>query len=81
MLNGYGGLYGWCDIPATFHNGACGFAFLDGHSQIKRWTGILRSPTWIQVTFRDRHAGTLQCKAPADKIDIDWVKDRMGDLK
>ena len=30
-LNGYGGLYGWCDVPATFHNGACGFAFLDGH--------------------------------------------------
>jgi hypothetical protein len=23
VLNGYGGLYGWCDIPATDHHGAC----------------------------------------------------------
>jgi len=79
-LSGYGGLYGWCDLPATYHNGACGFAFLDGHSQIKRWTGKLRSSTWQQVTYRDRHAGVFICDSPADKNDIDWVKDRQGDL-
>jgi len=27
----------WVDWPAAFHNGACGFAFLDGHSEIHRW--------------------------------------------
>jgi prepilin-type processing-associated H-X9-DG protein len=27
------------DAPATSHNGACGFAFADGHSEIKKWTG------------------------------------------
>ena len=80
-LNGYGGLYGWCDVPATFHNGACGFAFLDGHSQVKRWIGKLRSGEWQNVTYRDRHAGVLVCVADADKNDIDWVKDRQGDLK
>jgi prepilin-type N-terminal cleavage/methylation domain-containing protein/prepilin-type processing-associated H-X9-DG protein len=80
-LSGYGGLYGWCDIPATYHNGACGFAFLDGHSQIKRWLGKLRSPEWTKVTYRDRHAGVFQCNADPDKNDIDWVKDRQGDLK
>jgi prepilin-type N-terminal cleavage/methylation domain-containing protein/prepilin-type processing-associated H-X9-DG protein len=79
-LNGYGGLYGWCDIPATYHNGACGFAFLDGHSQIKRWVGKLRSSEWQTVTFRDRHAGVFKCDSPPDKNDIDWVKDRQGDL-
>ncbi len=26
------------DCPASYHNGACGFAFADGHSEIKRWT-------------------------------------------
>jgi len=26
------------DAPASYHNGACGFAFADGHSEIKRWT-------------------------------------------
>jgi prepilin-type processing-associated H-X9-DG protein len=25
------------DCPASYHNGACGFAFADGHSEIKRW--------------------------------------------
>ena len=27
----------WGDIPASYHNGACGFAFTDGHSELKRW--------------------------------------------
>jgi prepilin-type N-terminal cleavage/methylation domain-containing protein/prepilin-type processing-associated H-X9-DG protein len=27
----------WQDIPASYHNGACGFSFADGHSEIKRW--------------------------------------------
>jgi prepilin-type N-terminal cleavage/methylation domain-containing protein/prepilin-type processing-associated H-X9-DG protein len=80
-LSGYGGLYGWCDVPATFHNGACGFAFLDGHSEIKRWLGKLRSAEWQKVTFQDRHAGLLKADTEPDKRDIDWVKDRQGDLK
>src|ERR1051325_6162558 len=25
------------DVPASYHNKACGFAFADGHSEIKRW--------------------------------------------
>jgi prepilin-type processing-associated H-X9-DG protein len=78
-LSGYGGLYGWCDLPATYHNGACGFAFLDGHSQIKRWTGKLRSGEWQRVAYKDRHAGVFVCRDLADKNDIDWVKERQGD--
>ena len=81
VLQGYGAPYGWCDVPATYHNGACGFAFLDGHSTIKRWIGKLRSPEWMHVTFQDRHAGVLTCRDVADKNDIDWVKDRQGDLR
>ena len=27
----------WSDMPAYYHNGACGFSFADGHSEIKRW--------------------------------------------
>jgi len=81
ILSGYGGQYAWCDIPAAYHNGACGFAFADGHSQIKRWMGRLRAPEWQRVTFQDRHAGVFQCADALDKNDIDWVKDRMGDAK
>ena len=81
VLSGYGGLYGWCDIPATYHNGACGFAFADGHSQIKKWTGQLAGPDWAVPVYKDRHAGVLKCTATPDKNDIDWVKDRMADPK
>jgi prepilin-type processing-associated H-X9-DG protein len=25
------------DYPASFHNGACGFGFADGHAEIHKW--------------------------------------------
>jgi hypothetical protein len=28
----------WIDFPGTYHNMACGFAFADGHSEIKKWS-------------------------------------------
>lgn len=28
----------WVDYPATYHNGAGGIAFCDGHAQIRKWT-------------------------------------------
>lgn len=28
---------GWVDAPGSYHNGACGFAFADGHSEIHKW--------------------------------------------
>lgn len=35
--------YDWVDWPAAYHNGACGFAFMDGHSEIHRWqSGAMR---------------------------------------
>lgn len=39
--DGYFTLYmtstAWDDVPASTHNGACGFSFADGHSEIKKW--------------------------------------------
>jgi prepilin-type N-terminal cleavage/methylation domain-containing protein/prepilin-type processing-associated H-X9-DG protein len=29
------------DIPGDYHNGACGFSFTDGHSEIHKWLGQL----------------------------------------
>jgi prepilin-type N-terminal cleavage/methylation domain-containing protein/prepilin-type processing-associated H-X9-DG protein len=81
VLSGYGGLYGWCDFPSTLHNGACGFAFLDGHSVIKRWLGKMRGQEWMTVAYKDRHAGMLKADSVADKQDIDWAKDRMAEEK
>ena len=77
----WGGAYAWCDFPSTLHNGACGFAFLDGHSQIKKWLGKMSGAEWTAVAFKDRHAGMLKATTDADKQDIDWAKDRMAELK
>jgi prepilin-type N-terminal cleavage/methylation domain-containing protein len=27
----------WGDLPASYHNGACGFSFSDAHSEIHKW--------------------------------------------
>ena len=34
----------WVDQPASYHNGAAGFAFADGHSEIHKWSGTLNTP-------------------------------------
>jgi prepilin-type N-terminal cleavage/methylation domain-containing protein/prepilin-type processing-associated H-X9-DG protein len=34
----------WLDFPASYHNGAGGFSFADGHCETRRW----RSPNTIQ---------------------------------
>jgi prepilin-type N-terminal cleavage/methylation domain-containing protein/prepilin-type processing-associated H-X9-DG protein len=32
------------DFPASYHNNACGFAFADGHSEIKKWSDSRTTP-------------------------------------
>jgi prepilin-type N-terminal cleavage/methylation domain-containing protein/prepilin-type processing-associated H-X9-DG protein len=61
----------WQDIPASYHNGACGFSFADGHSEIKKW----REGTSIYpVKFSDPTRMTF----PAAQIDFKWYLERTG---
>src|SRR5438477_628854 len=54
--------YLWGNMPANYHNGACGFSFADGHAEIRKWLDpdtlskqIVANPKgprdvpWIQV--------------------------------
>jgi prepilin-type processing-associated H-X9-DG protein len=69
------------DIPANYHNGACGFSFADGHSQIKRWTssrsghdtgrGLLNMP----VYFTGAKNLTLNFAARDAWMDSKWMAD------
>ena len=35
----------WVDLPASYHNHACGFSFADGHSNIHKWVdGVTSQP-------------------------------------
>ena len=61
----------WSDLPASYHNGAAGFAFADGHSEIHKW---LESSTKVPNI---QNAATFPVPVPANqKRDVDWVRDR-----
>lgn len=36
----------WIDMPANYHNGAGGLAFVDGHSEIKKWKTTVLLEKW-----------------------------------
>ncbi len=42
----------WTDLPASYHNGACGYSFADGHAEIKKW---LDSTTIVPVLKQQRN--------------------------
>jgi prepilin-type N-terminal cleavage/methylation domain-containing protein/prepilin-type processing-associated H-X9-DG protein len=56
----------WVDVPATYHSGATGFAFADGHSQIKKWhdPGLIANPYAMATTPRDKG------------VDFRWLAER-----
>ena len=39
----------WFDTPASYHGGACGFAFADGHSEVHLWKS--KACTVLPVTY------------------------------
>ncbi len=64
------GLYGFYDLPGMYHNGASGFSFADGHSEIRKWVDARTRPPLVkngQVTD-----GFLSAGNP----DIAWLQDR-----
>jgi prepilin-type processing-associated H-X9-DG protein len=53
------------DFPASYHNGACGFAFADGHSEIKKWTDPRTMPPVKKVTVTTVNQ--------ANNVDVIWL--------
>lgn len=54
------------DLPASYHNGACGFAFTDGHSEIHKWRGATIVP--VKKVQYNGFAG--------DPRDVEWFVER-----
>ena len=65
------------DFPASFHNGACGFAFGDGHAEIKKW---LDKRTKVQASFDGRISMQLNVASP-NNPDVAWMQDRSSARK
>ena len=58
------------DFPASYHNGACGLSFADGHSEIHKWIGSkIKAP----VKYNDYLA--LNVSAGDSVNDIIWWSD------
>ncbi len=60
----------WGDIPASYHDGAGGLSFADGHSEIRRW--------------RDRNLlnlKTLPAPRDAGSTDLLWLEERTTSLQ
>ncbi len=66
------GLQGaWQDMPASYHGGACGISFADGHSEIHKWRS---SATIVKVTTQG-YTGWPNFDA-AGRADYAWLLDR-----
>jgi prepilin-type processing-associated H-X9-DG protein len=66
----------WTDIPASYHNGACGLSFADGHGEIHRW----RDAKVLGYTTLSTASGT---KTVADKSigDLAWLQQRTTSMQ
>jgi prepilin-type N-terminal cleavage/methylation domain-containing protein/prepilin-type processing-associated H-X9-DG protein len=59
----------WTDVPASYHNNACGFSFADGHGEIKRW----RDANTVQpVLYINPSAGNSK----SSPRDMAWLQQR-----
>jgi prepilin-type N-terminal cleavage/methylation domain-containing protein/prepilin-type processing-associated H-X9-DG protein len=59
----------WDDLPSSYHNGACGLSFADGHAEIKKW----RDGATIQPVTKTGWNGDTH---PASPNDNPWLKER-----
>ncbi len=55
----------WGDVPAFYHNKACGFGFSDGHSEIRKW----RSK---DIPVKRSGGQPIFTQGPADIADQTW---------
>ena len=55
----------WFDAPGTYHDGGCGFAFADGHSETHRW-----------LSRAEKASGGAVITDPSDQQDWAWMQQR-----
>ena len=65
---------GWADYPASYHNGACGFAFADGHSEIHKWISPTTKRSVQYITVWD-----ISASIGSDPKDYYWIRQVTGE--
>ena len=59
------------NTPASYHNGACGFAFADGHSEIKKWLDARTKPPLKRIDQRYSYPRPVP-----GSVDVQWLQER-----
>ena len=62
--------YVMVDYPASYHNGAGGLSFVDGHSEIRKWVDARTRPI-----LKNGQLLALGQPSPNNR-DVDWLQDR-----
>ena len=61
----------WIDFPANYHNGAAGFSFADGHTELHKWVMPEKIPP---VRYRPLSLTSINRSLP--NPDVTWVQER-----
>jgi prepilin-type N-terminal cleavage/methylation domain-containing protein/prepilin-type processing-associated H-X9-DG protein len=68
----------WHDLPASYHDGACGFSFADGHSEIHKWKSTICTIKPVKLTT---YAGSDKINSdPSAITDASWLVQRASVL-
>ncbi|MGA2541668.1 MAG: prepilin-type N-terminal cleavage/methylation domain-containing protein [Verrucomicrobiota bacterium] len=64
----------WFDCPATFHDGAGGVSFADGHSIIKKWTDPTVTVEWSKTFATGDPSNATLPPSQNPPTDLLWVQ-------
>jgi prepilin-type N-terminal cleavage/methylation domain-containing protein/prepilin-type processing-associated H-X9-DG protein len=62
----------WGDVPAFYHNKACGFGFADGHSEIHKWKSK-------DIPVKKVNGSIPFVQGPADMSDQTWYTQHVAE--
>ena len=62
----------WGDIPASYHNGACGFSFADGHAEVHKWKS---GTSYYSIKY---NFYTIPWDTIGRTVDYGWYLDHTG---
>ncbi len=70
----------WNDLPASFHNGAGGVSFSDGHSEIHKWKSTVCTILPVKLSPGIPHI-PFSSDLPNVTLDIQWLASRSSVLQ
>ncbi len=62
------------DGPGLLHSGGCGFAFADGHSEIRKWKDPRTLAPMFQTHYQNDYIG-VGFRMPNNQ-DVAWIQSR-----